>query len=1099
MPATARVTGAGLLAVALMASLAPAGHAAASQATGHSPAAARFVPAGGPAMLRMLAAEAAARARVARAHGAQSAGTGIISGVVRTPIKSASCVTVVGRYSRSIARTGPDGRYLVGGLRPGRYRVSASACGAAQASRHPLISASWTTGPATATVRAGRVASPAPISLWYLGKNWLTAPSTQAPSQQGPAASAGPRPRFGSISGLVTGHGHPQRGVCAVAFSYDGGAKFAVTTKSGAYRIGGLRPGRYIVMFIAGVKQHCPNNGNWLQQWYPRVNAPIPSSHVKVLRVRAGKAIRGIDARLQAGGELAGRVRATSGRAIRGICVSVAAEIDRSQIGVFYNLVTDKAGRYALHGVFAGKYQVEFFIGCGSKGNYAFQWWRDTSSANHASTIRIAGTKKVTNVNATLQPGAIVTGVVKAVTAKGKALAGVCVSAVGSDEDEDAFANSRLDGGYRLDGLAAGRYQIQFDPSCIGDGNSPYLFLQRNVTVGTGQTVAGFNGYLPLGGGITGLVTDQGGHPAGGVCVQVEDDNGEVTRTHANGKYSVSGVSPGSFPVQFFGGCGSKGSLAPQFYHQPPSSLFATPIKFRANTVTPNIDVTMLPGGTLAGVVTDTAGRRLSRICVSAEPSNQPAPTESGSFDTTTHSGRYLLANLPPGSYDMSFGCGGYGTQFYPAQPTPESANLVAVNAGVTTRIGARLRLAGAIAGTLRRTGGKPVEFGCVEASLAGSSGGFFPANIAFADQKGRYRLGGLTPGRYLVLFSDCSGRGVFGSQWYRRQSSESAATPVKVVSGRTDRGINALLTAGGSIAGRVTGPAGKPARDVCVFAFSSTGVGMFTQTGRLGRYRATGLSTGRWSLNFTACGPNQNLGAVTLSGIRVTAPHTHGGVNLRMPPGGSISGAVTSRAGNVPIGGSCVLTVPVSPHGSAGIAVTDRHGDYSVTDLAAGRYRVFISDSFCGPFTSANAPFAPQWYADQATEATAGTVRLPAGGAVTGINAALSLFGAVTGTVQTSGHAAVAGECVTAVPFRTPSNPLFDLPAQAEVAITGRNGGYNLTQLAPGRYKIEFSTGCGDRGFATQWWDNAGSASSAKVIKVKFATISGIDATLRR
>jgi len=51
---------------------------------------------------------------------------------------------------------------------------------------------------------------------------------------------------------------------------------------------------------------------------------------------------------------------------------------------------------------------------------------------------------------------------------------------------------------------------------------------------------------------------------------------------------------------------------------------------------------------------------------------------------------------------------------------------------------------------------------------------------------------------------------------------------------------------------------------------------------------------------------------------------------------------------------------------------------------------------------------------------------------------------------------------------------------------------------LPPGRYRIEFSTGCGAKGHPTQWWHNAKSASAATVITVKFATITDINATLR-
>jgi hypothetical protein len=1083
-----RLASASLLAGVLMASLAPVSQAVTTHsATEHRPAVERSLHSGGLAVSTIVAAEAAARARAA-ADPTSARGTGIISGVVRTPIGSpaGSCVTAVGRDSRAISRTGPEGRYVLGGLRPGRYRLSASACAnTTRASRHTLMSVTWTQGSTTVTVHATQVSTPAPISLWYVGKNWLAAPRRQTLP-----ATDGARSGTGSISGRVTGRGRPQPGVCAVAISVGNRAPAsALTTKSGGYRIGKLPPGRYVVQFVGGV-QHCGNNGNWLKQWYPQVNSPYQTSRVKLVRVRAGRTTKGINASLKAGGEIAGTVRATSRKPISGICVSVLARIDRGLVEVSYNLTTNRAGRYALHGAFAGRYQVEFFIGCGSKGNYAFQWWRDVSLANRASTIRIVGTKKVTDANATLQPGATVTGVVKALTAKGKPVAGVCVSAIGSDTMEEAFATTAGHGGYSLRGLAAGRYEIQFDPTCIGAGDSTFLFAQRKVSVATGQTVAGFNAYLQVGGGISGLVTGPHGRPAGGVCVLVNSNNFPLTQTRPNGTYSISGVETGSFLVQFSPGCGSRGSLAPQLYHKPLSSVFGTPIRFRPNTITPNINVRMLPGGTLGGVVTDTAGHRLSRVCVST----LSLIGVDQSF-ATTRGGKYLIKNLPPGPYEISFGCAGYGTQFYPAQPTEATSSLVSVNAGVTTRVGARLRRAGVITGTVTISGGNPQQFACVEAATAGNHGQVFFAGITFTGRKGRYRLGGLAPERYLVQFSDCGLNGRFGSQWYRAQRAESAATPVKVVAGRTDRGINAVLTVGGSISGRITGPSGKPARAVCVIASSlSAQSAAFTQTGRSGRYRLNGLSTGRWSVAVSACvNPNVDVGSLTLTGIHVTAPHTVTGVNVKLPPGGSISGTVVSRDGSVPLSGTCVLAEPVHPSGGfLDLGITDRHGRYTVPQLAPGKYHVYFSDPVCGDPGNANVPFAPQWYRDRPSEASARTVRVSAGATVTGIDDTLSPFGAVTGTVETRGHAAVPGECVTAV-------PLGGTPPRPEVAITGRTGSYNLAQLAPGRYKIEFQAGCGDRGFATQWWDNAGSARSAKVITVGFMSISGIDATLRR
>ena len=42
------------------------------------------------------------------------------------------------------------------------------------------------------------------------------------------------------------------------------------------------------------------------------------------------------------------------------------------------------------------------------------------------------------------------------------------------------------------------------------------------------------------------------------------------------------------------------------------------------------------------------------------------------------------------------------------------------------------------------------------------------------------------------------------------------------------------------------------------------------------------------------------------------------------------------------------------------------------------------------------------------------------------------------------------------------------------EFAITTKTGGYSLSGVQPGTYKVKFSVGCGDSGFATQWWHGA-------------------------
>ncbi|MGN6794589.1 MAG: hypothetical protein ACTHJW_19565, partial [Streptosporangiaceae bacterium] len=66
------------------------------------------------------------------------------------------------------------------------------------------------------------------------------------------------------------------------------------------------------------------------------------------------------------------------------------------------------------------------------------------------------------------------------------------------------------------------------------------------------------------------------------------------------------------------------------------------------------------------------------------------------------------------------------------------------------------------------------------------------------------------------------------------------------------------------------------------------------------------------------------------------------------------------------------------------------------------------------------------------------------------------------------------------------------------EVAITTTSGSYTLLNVQPGTYKVKFSTGCGDTGFKTQWWQNASSRATATVVTVGAGvTVTGIDAAL--
>src|SRR5215472_4751463 len=309
-------------------------------------------------------------------------------------------------------------------------------------------------------------------------------------------------------------------------------------------------------------------------------------------------------------------------------------------------------------------------------------------------------------------------------------------------------------------------------------------------------------------------------------------------------------------------------------------------------------------------------------------------------------------------------------------------------------------------------------------------------------------------------------------------------------------------MTLGGSISGMVAGPSGERVRGFCVQATDVAARSFdFATISRKGRYTLTGLATGRYSLYFFQCEPgSRGLADQARPGlVRVAAPSKVTGIDIQLGFGGSVSGRVTAAAApGSPQSGVCVQVLPVNPTGTQGMAFTGPHGGYVLPNLKPGRYRAYFNDPSCLFSGGGVGGLAPLWYNGHPTRASANQITVTAGYPTTGIGAALRPYGSIAGTVTTGGHAAVSGECVTAIPVSAPADPFSGFPQPAEVAVSTHDGSYSLADLLAGRYKVEFTAGCGDSGFATQWWDNAGSVTSAKVITVGFAAITGISANLR-
>jgi hypothetical protein len=1098
-PLAALVAGlAGVVAVSAL----PA--AAAGAATSHrNPAAAQGVTPGA----RLTAAArttAAARAVLARRAAAAAAAvqrpaaiTGTVLGPDGRPVAGA-CVIADGPAGVMTQTVPASGRFVLSGLRPGSYTLEYRDCAAPT---HYFTSWSggsgWQSTAGHIPVGPGQVATAGQVTLHPT--SLASQPSRAAAwrqmlaSARGLRLSAAAAAKIGQIAGRVTGNGHRLRGICITVFPAAGGGGYgAVTGKDGRYTVRHIPAGRYQVIF-SGL--FCGSDGNWLQQLYPNTNTPFPFGG-KLVKVSSGRTTSGINARLRLGGEISGRVTTRSGKPLGNLCVVANGAVAGGFEGV--GLQTALNGSYHVLALFPGKYTVAFNTGCGTASIYAPQWWKHASSAGRAAQIRIKYGQRVSGISAALYLGGTISGTVRLGTSSGTPLGGICVFASNNDGTVQVAASTGTSGRYKLTGLTSGIFQLQFSAGCSTNGN--YVPLLKYARATEGKTTSGFDVVLQPGAEISGTVTDTHGHPVGGICLTLSGGNSDLVaqveglqpQTAADGSYDLTDLAKGSYTLEFNGGCGNTGSYQPLWYDSQSSQQLAGPIVLTTGEHASLATQQLLPGVTIQGRVISSTGRKLSGVCIGVGTAGSFL-VGIGVFAQIAFStnGSYSVPNLMPGQYLVDFGCTSYADQWFNHAPTPGSADVLSAGPGDTAVINAVLQPAGSISGVVTGAGGRRLAGVCVTefstrdvTSVYGVIGG---SGQFATNSRGAYHITGLAAGRCDVLIGGC-GNSRYAQQWYRGRLTKASASPVLVRTGRDTSGINARLSLGGSISGSVDNAAGKPLPGVCVFAINAaTEAQGLVLTNRTGQYTLTGLGTGEYAVYFEQCTSSQTL-VIVVRNVHVTAPKARNGVNAILRPGGSVAGTVTTATPSAPASGICVEVDSANPLNGGGFAITGSNGQYVASGIAPGQYTVSFNDPSC---LIGGSGLAPQLYANQPTQATATAITVTTGHTTAGIGAALLPDGGISGTVTGPAAASVTGACVTAVPLAAGNAPI--------VAIS-RAGRYSLVDLLPGRYKVEFSSGCGATGYRTQWWKAVSCAKAATVLTVAAnQTITGISATLAR
>lgn len=261
---------------------------------------------------------------------------------------------------------------------------------------------------------------------------------------------------------------------------------------------------------------------------------------------------------------------------------------------------------------------------------------------------------------------------------------------------------TNANGEYTIPSLPAGEYIITFivhNPKLDSQYyNHKYDYSEAEpVLVIAGQTTGGIDGELGEVGGsfaseLAGRVIDASTKaPIEGieVCAYEYKPTEESLPEHcaitgANGEYTLPGLPPGEYIVEFADPAKSNLNYVRQYYSAKGSLSEATRIQLPALTTEYHIDAELSVGGRIAGDVTNVStGAAIEGVLVCASLSN----SEIGECAVTDSLGEYTIPALTGGQYVVVFlaAPGGYLMQYYQGSYVASEARPVAVAAEVTT------------------------------------------------------------------------------------------------------------------------------------------------------------------------------------------------------------------------------------------------------------------------------------------------------------------------------------------------------------------------------------------------------------------------------
>jgi hypothetical protein len=485
----------------------------------------------------------------------------------------------------------------------------------------------------------------------------------------------------------------------------------------------------------------------------------------------------------------------------------------------------------------------------------------------------------------------------------------------------------------------------------------------------------------PILGRITGTVSDSDSKPLAGVSVIAYGTMGTaplVATTSTAGAYALS-LPPDTYRLEFRP---ADGNFQAAWYKSGASPSDATPVEVPSGKTVNGLDVRLPAGASLKVALRDAAGDPVKQALVTVFDrygrSVAAGVTDDQGQTLTTPGltdGGYRLFVRPP------YG-GPLVAQYYNQKPTLAAADVITIaQALANVDVQMTMQRGASLSGSVTDAAGAPLPG--IAVTITGTDG---DSRFVSSDAQGHYRVAGLPSGTYRVAFG--ASQPAPGSPAPQRRT-------VALVAPNDLGGVNAALSAGGAISGRITLPDGTPIADVSVHARDLDGlVDTYTASAADGSYTLSGLPSGRYELSFSAYGYK----ASTLNGlVTVTAPSTTSAATALLRAGGAITGRVIDLDG-APVAGVYVSVLDAAsgkPQDSSGS--TNDDGVYTTAPtLASGSYIV----KFQPPIDNRGCPLAITYSGNASSAAAATRVEVSAPTTATGVDAKLGYGGFITGQI---------------------------------------------------------------------------------------------------